>query len=159
MAIAYFNLLHSEASPNLPKLGFLVWKVAIWQPWLHNSSNGVCSKSSHLQPPQTRRVMLLSTITELDEVEWVPEGLFTRKRIQVPSYFVQVQNAQRQNVEVQIVDMKMYNNLLMYPDLTNLRRAPKHCEGTVRIGSKKSGQGPKNQDRVQKIRIGSKKSG
>jgi hypothetical protein len=32
MAIEYSNLFHSEASQNLPKLGFLVWKCAIWQP-------------------------------------------------------------------------------------------------------------------------------
>jgi hypothetical protein len=33
MAIEYTNLFHCKALQNLPKLGFLVWKYPIWQPW------------------------------------------------------------------------------------------------------------------------------
>jgi hypothetical protein len=33
-------------------------------------------------------------------------------------YFVEVQTVERQNAEIQIVDMKTYKNLLMYPNMT-----------------------------------------
>jgi hypothetical protein len=33
MIIKYHNIFHSKALQNLPKLGFLDWKYAIWQPW------------------------------------------------------------------------------------------------------------------------------
>jgi hypothetical protein len=33
MAIKYINNVHYKTLENLPKLGFLVWKYAIWQPW------------------------------------------------------------------------------------------------------------------------------
>jgi hypothetical protein len=33
MVIKYTNIYHSKAIQNLPKLGFLVWKQNIWQPW------------------------------------------------------------------------------------------------------------------------------
>jgi hypothetical protein len=29
----YTNILQSKAPQNLPKLGFWVWKLTIWQPW------------------------------------------------------------------------------------------------------------------------------
>jgi hypothetical protein len=32
MAIKYTNIFHCKTLQNLPKLGFLVWKYAIWQP-------------------------------------------------------------------------------------------------------------------------------
>jgi hypothetical protein len=32
--IKYINIFRSKALQNLPKLGFLVWKQTIWQPWL-----------------------------------------------------------------------------------------------------------------------------
>jgi hypothetical protein len=32
MGIKYSNLFHSNALRNLPKLGFFVWKITIWQP-------------------------------------------------------------------------------------------------------------------------------
>jgi hypothetical protein len=34
MDIEYTNLFHSKVLQNLPKLGFLVWKYTIWQPWV-----------------------------------------------------------------------------------------------------------------------------
>jgi hypothetical protein len=34
MAIKYINIFQSKALQNLPKLGFLVWKQTIRQPWL-----------------------------------------------------------------------------------------------------------------------------
>jgi hypothetical protein len=33
MTITYTSIFHSKALQNLPKLGFLVWKQTIWQPW------------------------------------------------------------------------------------------------------------------------------
>jgi hypothetical protein len=33
MAIKYTNSVDFKALQNLPKLGFLVWKYTIWQPW------------------------------------------------------------------------------------------------------------------------------
>jgi hypothetical protein len=33
MAIKYTNIFHYKTLPNLPKMGFLVWKYTIWQPW------------------------------------------------------------------------------------------------------------------------------
>jgi hypothetical protein len=33
MVIKYNNIVHSKALQILPKLGFLVWKQTIWQPW------------------------------------------------------------------------------------------------------------------------------
>jgi hypothetical protein len=33
MAIKYINIFQSKALQNLPKLGFLIRKVPIWQPW------------------------------------------------------------------------------------------------------------------------------
>jgi hypothetical protein len=33
MAVKYSSIFHSKALQNLPKLGFLVWKQTIWQPW------------------------------------------------------------------------------------------------------------------------------
>jgi hypothetical protein len=33
MAINYINIFQSSALQNLHKLGFLVWKETIWQPW------------------------------------------------------------------------------------------------------------------------------
>jgi hypothetical protein len=33
MVIRHTNTFHSKALQNLPKLGFLVWKQTIWQPW------------------------------------------------------------------------------------------------------------------------------
>jgi hypothetical protein len=33
MVIKYNKIFHSETLQNLPKLGFLVWKQTIWQPW------------------------------------------------------------------------------------------------------------------------------
>jgi hypothetical protein len=33
MIIKYFNIFHSKATENLLKLGFLVRKETIWQPW------------------------------------------------------------------------------------------------------------------------------
>jgi hypothetical protein len=32
------SIFHSKALQNLPKLGFLVWKQTIWQPWIHGTS-------------------------------------------------------------------------------------------------------------------------
>jgi hypothetical protein len=43
------NIFHSKALPNIPKLGFLVWKYTIWQPWSWNSRLKVCVWSG--QPP------------------------------------------------------------------------------------------------------------
>jgi hypothetical protein len=37
MAIEYTNIFHWKSPQNLPKLGYLVWKYAIWQPWLESS--------------------------------------------------------------------------------------------------------------------------
>jgi hypothetical protein len=34
MVIKYNNIFHSKALQTLPKLGFLVWKQTIWQPWV-----------------------------------------------------------------------------------------------------------------------------
>jgi hypothetical protein len=34
MTIQYTSIFHSKALQNLPKLGFLVWKQTIWQPWI-----------------------------------------------------------------------------------------------------------------------------
>jgi hypothetical protein len=34
VAIKYINIFQSKALQNLPKLGCLVWKQTIWQPWL-----------------------------------------------------------------------------------------------------------------------------
>jgi hypothetical protein len=33
MALKYRNICHCKSLHNLPKLGFLVWKYTIWQPW------------------------------------------------------------------------------------------------------------------------------
>jgi hypothetical protein len=33
LSINYTNFFHCKTLQNLPKLGFLVWKYAIWQPW------------------------------------------------------------------------------------------------------------------------------
>jgi hypothetical protein len=33
MTIKYYNTFHCKALQNLAKLGFLVWKYSIWQPW------------------------------------------------------------------------------------------------------------------------------
>jgi hypothetical protein len=33
MAIKYINIFQSKTLQNFPKLGFLVWKQTIWQPW------------------------------------------------------------------------------------------------------------------------------
>jgi hypothetical protein len=33
MGMKYTNIFHSKALQNLPKVGFLVWKHTIWQPW------------------------------------------------------------------------------------------------------------------------------
>jgi hypothetical protein len=33
MAIKSRNIFQSKALQHLPKLGFLVWKQTIWQPW------------------------------------------------------------------------------------------------------------------------------
>jgi hypothetical protein len=37
MVIKYTKIFHSKTVQNLPKLGFLVWKQTIWQPWLCHS--------------------------------------------------------------------------------------------------------------------------
>jgi hypothetical protein len=37
MTIKYTNIFHSKALQNLPKLGVLVWKTGIWQPWFERS--------------------------------------------------------------------------------------------------------------------------
>jgi hypothetical protein len=34
MVTKYDNIFLSQALQILPKLGFLVWKQTIWQPWL-----------------------------------------------------------------------------------------------------------------------------
>jgi hypothetical protein len=33
VTIKYTSIFHSKALPNAPKLGFLVWKQTLWQPW------------------------------------------------------------------------------------------------------------------------------
>jgi hypothetical protein len=33
MAIKYTNIFHCKTLQNIPKLGFLVRKETIWQPW------------------------------------------------------------------------------------------------------------------------------
>jgi hypothetical protein len=33
MVIKYTKIFRSKTFQNLPKLGFLVWKQTIWQPW------------------------------------------------------------------------------------------------------------------------------
>jgi hypothetical protein len=38
MAVKYINLTQSKTLQNLPKLGFLVWKQTIWQPWSHHAN-------------------------------------------------------------------------------------------------------------------------
>jgi hypothetical protein len=38
MTIQYTNIFHSKALQNLRKLGFLVWKHIIWQPWARPSA-------------------------------------------------------------------------------------------------------------------------
>jgi hypothetical protein len=40
MAIKYTNSVDFKALQNLPKLGFLVWKYTIWQPWTWDAKNG-----------------------------------------------------------------------------------------------------------------------
>jgi hypothetical protein len=37
IVIKYTNIFHCKTLQNLPKLGFLVWKYAIWQPWWSSS--------------------------------------------------------------------------------------------------------------------------
>jgi hypothetical protein len=41
MAITFTNIFYCRSLQNLPKLGFLVWKYAIWQPW--------CARKSRMQ--------------------------------------------------------------------------------------------------------------
>jgi hypothetical protein len=31
--VKYTSIFHSKNLQNLPKLGYLVWKLTIWQPW------------------------------------------------------------------------------------------------------------------------------
>jgi hypothetical protein len=42
MVIKYTNNFHSKTIQNLPKLGFLVWKQTIWQPWSWEWISTVC---------------------------------------------------------------------------------------------------------------------
>jgi hypothetical protein len=46
MAIEFTNLFHSKALKNLPKLGFLLRKYAIWQPCCETESSLVLPLSS-----------------------------------------------------------------------------------------------------------------
>jgi hypothetical protein len=41
IATKYTNTLHCKTIKNLPKLGFLVWKYAIWQPWSQSYGSGI----------------------------------------------------------------------------------------------------------------------
>jgi hypothetical protein len=46
MAIKYYYVFHCKTLQNLPKLGFLVWNYAIWQPWyVEVRSSGLSSSS------------------------------------------------------------------------------------------------------------------
>jgi hypothetical protein len=45
MAIKYINIFQSKALQNLLKLGFLVWKQTIWQPWLEEKYSGYLLRS------------------------------------------------------------------------------------------------------------------
>jgi hypothetical protein len=47
MAIKYTSIFQSKVLQNLPKMGFLVWKQTIWQPW---SSDG-CFYNSPVDRP------------------------------------------------------------------------------------------------------------
>jgi hypothetical protein len=47
MAIKYIGIYQSEALKFVPKLGFLVWKQTIWQPWIKcllNDESRDCEK-------------------------------------------------------------------------------------------------------------------
>jgi hypothetical protein len=42
MVIKYTKMIfHSKTLENLPKLGFLVWKQNIWQPWFDRNFSSV----------------------------------------------------------------------------------------------------------------------
>jgi hypothetical protein len=39
MVRKYTKIFHCNTLQNLPKLGFLVWKQTIWQPWCVSEEN------------------------------------------------------------------------------------------------------------------------
>jgi hypothetical protein len=53
MAIKYTNLFNYNTLPNLPKLGILVWKYTIWQPWFLPVLSYLISPQQRVLPSQT----------------------------------------------------------------------------------------------------------
>jgi hypothetical protein len=53
MAIKYINIYQSEALENYPKVGFLVCKRTIWQPWA-NVMHEKCGNPESLGGPENQ---------------------------------------------------------------------------------------------------------
>jgi hypothetical protein len=70
MVIKYTNIFHCKTLQNLPRLGFLVWKQTIWQPWW-SDQNVTLSVVEHS--------MLL--------VNWTFSGTCKVKRLLLCSFF------------------------------------------------------------------------
>jgi hypothetical protein len=67
MAIKYANIVHRNTLQNLPKLVFLVWKQAIWQPSLKfKSTTYSCRRENYFKLAYSEiTFFLLPTIPKL----------------------------------------------------------------------------------------------
>jgi hypothetical protein len=74
MALKYINIFQSKALQNLPKLGFLVWKETIWQPW----SSGPSQSFEYLPTWQQ-----LSKEFKEDSAAGLPDGIFSNQKIPI----------------------------------------------------------------------------
>jgi hypothetical protein len=70
MTIKYTSIFHSKALQNLPKLGFLVWKQTIWQPWISWGTVACLHSASKIGTLSERRThhRNLSTRTRMFEL-------------------------------------------------------------------------------------------
>jgi hypothetical protein len=59
MAIKYTNIFHCKTHPNFPKLGFLVWKYAIWQPWSADDCTTLSVKCQTMEKKQTHNFLVI----------------------------------------------------------------------------------------------------
>jgi hypothetical protein len=70
------NLFHSKALHNYPKLGFLVWKYIIWQPWLQ-----YFPKFLHLRWPRRQYICWNSSLLFLATLRTKTHEKNEQKRI------------------------------------------------------------------------------
>jgi hypothetical protein len=68
----YTNISHNKTLQNLPKIGFLVWKQTIWQPWCKYNYVNISLVQTSLRNVQICAIPTLTVLpkTQISSKYW-----------------------------------------------------------------------------------------